>query len=759
MPTCRQGGIPTDIEQILKQMTLDQKVAFLSGDGDWHTKALEEWGVPAIAMADGPNGLRIEMDQVTRDSLPATCYPAMASLASTWDRSLARRLAVDLAEECRSASLDLLLGPGVNIKRSPLCGRNFEYLSEDPYLSSELACAYVEALQAEGVGACLKHFAVNNQEFCRMTVDARVGQRALREIYLKSFEKTVCVGKPETVMSAYNKLNGIQMAEHPILEDILRKEWGFEGVVISDWGSVSRRDASTKAGMDLEMPDSMGHFDHEVYEALAEGRLTEAQVDACARRLLKLVGRRLASRKGGAFDPARHHSLAREIAERAMVLLKNENGILPLKAGEKVAVLGEFARTPRYQGAGSAHVKAADLEVPLEELRQAMPGLLYEPGCLPDGSGDPILLDAAVKAAKQADKVVVFAGLPDLLEAECYDRVDLELPSGYNELIRRAAEINPNVVVVLFAGSAVTMPWADQVKGILMAYLPGEAVGSAVTEVLTGKAEPTGRLAETFPMRLEDTPSFGNFPGDGYYVDYAEGIYVGYRWYDKRRIAPRFAFGQGEGYTTFSYGPMTASRESLDAQNPVTVTLDVTNTGSRRGREVVQLYVSQKSGRWGYVRQLKDFAVVELDPGAKTEVSFTVPADALAIWSEREQAFLVQDDVYRFEAAHHSRDIRSWVELPVCAGQYEHARLDQNVNVRQLLADPATKDMGQEIYHAMVADRAAHDPGFRQEEAERLGQSLFLSYPARNFVDLCSRPTAERLEKKVCEAAAKQKKK
>ena len=747
-------------EQILKLMTLRQKVEFLSGDGDGHTKALEGLGVPAIAMADGPNGLRVEIDQVTRDSFPATCYPAMAALASTWDRSLARRLAADLAEECRAASLDLLLGPGVNIKRSPLCGRNFEYLSEDPYLTSELACAYVETLQEGGVGASLKHFAVNNQEFCRMTVNARVGQRALREIYLKCFEKTVRKAQPETVMSSYNKVNGVQMAESPMIADILRNEWGFQGLVVSDWGSVSRRDASTAAGMDLEMPDSHGHFDHEVYEALEEGRLTEAQVDECVLRILRLVERRLCSRREPCpFDAERHHALAREIAGRAMVLLKNEGGILPLRAGGTVAVLGEFARTPRYQGGGSAHVQPSNLECPLEKLRQAVPGLLYEPGYQPDGGLDHALLQAAVEAARQADTAVVFAGLPDYFESECYDRVNLELPAGHSELIRRVAEANPNTVVVLFAGSAVAAPWADQVKGILMAYLPGEAVGSAVADVLTGKTEPTGRLAETFPARLEDTPDFGNFPGDGCNVDYAEGIYVGYRWYDKRKIEPQFAFGQGQGYTRFSYGPMRASKKEMDGDSPVDFTVSVTNTGGRRGREVVQLYVSQASGRWGYVRQLKGFEVVELGPGECADVSFTLSAADLAVWSEREQAFLVQDDTYCFEAAHHSRDIRARVTLPVHTGQYERAVLDQNVNVSQLLADPDTRAMGQAIYQAMLEDRMARDPKFDRKKAERLGQSLFLSYPARNFVDLCSAETAAGLEQMVYEAAAKRQKK
>lgn len=745
-------------EQILGQMTLEQKVEFLSGEGDWHTKALTCPDIPAISMADGPNGLRIEMDSVTRDSFPATCYPAMAALASAWDRELAEKLAEDLAEECHAASLDLLLGPGVNLKRSPLCGRNFEYLSEDPYLASELAYAYVTALQKKGVGASLKHFAVNNQEYCRMTVNARVGERALRELYLKCFEKTVREAKPDTVMSSYNLLNGVQMAHNPILDEVLRKEWGFEGTVVSDWGSVSQRDESVRVGMDLEMPASQGYFDEDVYEALREGRLCEEQIDACVLRILKLVEKRLNSRtEPVAFDAEAHHALAREIACRAMVLLKNEEELLPLSIQKKTAVIGEFAQTPRYQGGGSAHVKPARLEIPLEELAKEFSSVSYEAGYRIDGQEDDSLLESAVDAAREADVAVIFAGLPDQCEEECYDRVNLELPEVQNRLIERVTEINPNTVVVLFAGSAVTMPWADRVKSILMTYLPGEAAGSAITSVLSGKAEPTGRLAETFPVRLEDTPSFGNFPGDGYNVDYAEGIYAGYRWYDKRKIEPAFAFGSGMGYTAFSYGSLRADRTQMDGETPVELTLTVRNSGNRKGREVVQLYVSQESGRWGYVRQLKGFETVELEPGEEREISFRIAASDLAVWSERAGRFLVQDDIYCFEAAHDSRDIRDSVSVRVCTGQYEPARVERNVNVGQLLADPDYREIGQRMHDGMIADRIAQNPSFDPEKAIRMGQSLFLTYPARNFIDLCTIPGGRKLEAELY-AYAEQKK-
>mgnify|MGYP002769392071 FL=1 len=739
-------------EQILKKMTLQQKVAFLSGDGDWHTKAIPELGVQAVAMADGPNGLRIETNQLTRDSLPAICYPAMAALASTWDRALAARLAQALAEECRAASLDILLGPGANIKRSPLCGRNFEYLSEDPYLASELAFAYVRALQQGGVSACLKHFALNNQEFCRMTVNVRVGQRPLHEIYLKAFEKTVREAHPDTVMSAYNRVNGEQMAESSLLRDVLRGAWGFDGVVISDWGSVSQRDGGVAVGMDLEMPDSHGKFDGDVYAALEDGRLSEQQLDDCVLRLLQFAEtcaqRRQNAQPSQPMDEQAHLALAREIAARAMVLLKNDGETLPLHSGSRVAVIGEFARTPRYQGGGSAHVRPAQLEVPLDCLRKAYPDLIFTPGYRLDG-GDAALADAAVQAAEQAEVTLVFAGLPDAYEAECYDRMDLELPAEQNELIARICRANPKTVVVLFAGSAVTMPWAQQAKSILMAYLPGQAVGSALTDVLTGVCEPTGRLSETFPARLEDTPSYGNFPGDGSACDYAEGIYVGYRWYDKRKIDPQFSFGQGEGYTQFAYRDISLSAGEIDADGAVQVNVTVQNIGTRKGREVVQLYAAQESGQWGYVRQLKGFETLELAPGQISQVSFTLRAEDLSVWSEREQRFWVQDGVYILEAAHHSRDIRCRAKLAVHTGDCERAPQGRNVNVRQLLADTRTRAMAEEIYADMLADRAARDPNFDRSKAERLGQSLFLSYPARNFIDICSAETATQLEERV----------
>lgn len=746
--------------EIIKKMTLRQKVEYLSGDGDWHTKQFSEPDIPAISMADGPNGLRIERDAVTRESFPATCYPAMAALACTWDRDLARRLAQDLSEECRAASLDLLLGPGVNIKRSPLCGRNFEYFSEDPYLSSELACAYVQSLQAKGVGACLKHFAVNNQEYCRMTVNVRVGERALHEIYLKSFEKTVRSAHPETVMSAYNRVNGMQMSESPLVRDVLRREWGFKGTVISDWGSVNSRAGGVRMGIDLEMPDSHGRFDREVYKALESGALREEQLDDCVLRQLELVEQRTKNRKEPVpFDANAHQALAREIASRAMVLLKNENALLPLCTESKVAVIGAFAKHPRYQGGGSAHVCPQDLEIPLDFLKKTFLNMTYSEGCALDGKADAILMQQAEQAAAQAQAAVVFAGLPDRFEEECYDRADLELPREQNELIARVAKCNPNTVVVLFAGSAVAMPWAQDVKSILMAYLPGQAVGSAVTDVLSGRAEPTGRLAETFPVRIEDTPSFGNFPGDGDTVDYAEGIYVGYRWYDKRKIEPLFAFGQGEGYTSFAYEDMRASQKVLGADGVLTLTVTVRNTGRRTGREVVQLYVSQKSGRWGYVRQLKGFESVELAPGECTDVSFTLSAQELAVWSEKENRFLVQDGVYCFEAAHHSRDIRAFVEAEVRTGDYEHAVLDQNVAVRHLLADAELHELGQTILDAMIEDRKKNDPKFDESRIERMGQCLFLSYPARNFIDQCSAPTAAKLEQMIADAAHEYKEK
>lgn len=746
-----------ECEKILCNMTLEQKVSLLSGDGDWFTKEFPELGLSHIFMADGPNGLRIEKDVFTRDSFPATCYPAMAALASTWDRELAEKLAEDLAEECRASSLDLLLGPGVNIKRSPLCGRNFEYLSEDPYLTSEMAYSYVKRLQECGVGACLKHFAVNNQEFCRMTVNARVGERALREIYLKCFEKTVRHAKPDTVMSSYNKLNGIQMSESPLLQKVLRDEWGFDGVVISDWGSISNKDRSVVAGMDLEMPDSHGKFDEDIYRGLEEGTLSEEQIDACVMRILKLVEHRIENRKRKeSFSEETHHDLAREIAERAMVLLKNEEGLLPISKDKNLLVLGEFAKTPRYQGGGSAHVQPKRLEVPLHSLEKIFPNMIYEEGYSLYRDESEEKIKQAVEKAKQVETVVIFVGLPEEEETECYDRNTLQLPKVQNHLVEEVAKVNENVVVVLFAGSAVEIPWENKVKSILMAYLPGEAIGSAISRILCGETEPTGRLAETFPRRLEDTPSFECFPGDGKVVDYSEGIFVGYRWYDKRKIDPQFVFGQGEGYTKFEYGEVSASKEILRCNDEITIKVFVQNIGKRRGREVVQLYISQKSGKWGYIRQLKGFEVIELDAGDTGEVNFSIETNDLAIWSESEQRFLVQDDIYIFEIGHHSRDIRGSLEIQVQSGDYERARLGRDVNLLQLLADPNTSELGEKIYNRMIKDRMEKNEKFEINQVEKMGQSLFLSYPARNFVDICSLETANELEQMIYERREKE---
>ncbi len=638
-----------DIEKIIKQMTLEDKIALCSGASFWETKKYEQYGIPSLFMCDGPHGLRKQERENGADMLgvnesrPATCFPAEVTIAGGWDLRLTETIGTAVGEEAREQGVGLVLGPGANLKRNPLCGRNFEYFSEDPYLAGKLAAGFIRGVEGQGVGSSLKHFAVNSQEKSRFNSDSILDGRTLRELYLTAFEIAVKEGKPSTVMCAYPKLNGVHCSDHKeLLTDILREEWGFEGTVVTDWGAMNDRVEGFRAGCDLNMPGGSSYMEKEVLRAVKEGTLPESSVDASVRRVLKLAFRAEKTlQEKGECDYDSHHALARRAAEQGAVLLKNERGILPLMENAKIAVIGAMAKKMRYQGAGSSHINPMKVSQPLDFL----PGAVYAPGCDDRGDTTETMISEAVKAAENAEAAVVFAGLPDRYESEGFDRENMKMPEGHLRMIEAVAEANPNIIVVLLCGCAVECPWADRVKAVLYMGLPGQAGGEAIANLLYGRISPCGRLAESWPLTYEDVPSSEIF---GRYKDalYQEGIYAGYRYYDKAGVKVRWPFGYGLSYTDFTYSDLEISEKAennveTDRNGGCDVSITVTNTGNRPGAEVVQLYITPPEGKSGVrcslhrpVRELKGFQKVFLQPGESTKVSFVLEERSFAIWQE-----------------------------------------------------------------------------------------------------------------------------
>lgn len=617
-----------EIEKILNQMTLEDKIALCSGANFWQTKKYEQYGIPSLFMCDGPHGLRKQEDAAdmlgVNKSRPATCFPAEVTTAGSWDPELLTEIGAAIGEEAKEQGVGLVLGPGANLKRNPLCGRNFEYFSEDPYLAGKLAAGFIRGAEAQGVGTSLKHFAANSQELSRFTSDSVMDGRTLRELYLTAFEIAVKEGKPSTVMCAYPKLNGTHCSDHKeLLTDILRTEWGFDGMVVTDWGAMNDRIEGFRAGCDLNMPGGSDYMEKEVLQAVKDGTLPERCVNDSARRVLKLVFRAAETlSKKAACDYEAHYALAKRAAAEGAVLLKNEDGILPLQPGEKIAVIGAMAKELRYQGAGSSHINPTKLTQPLELL----PGTVYAPGCDEKGSTTDALLQEVQNAARKAETVVVFAGLPAHYESEGFDRDSLKMPEGHRKMIEAAAQANPNTVVVLLCGSVVECPWAEKVKAILYMGLPGQVGGEAIADLLYGRANPGGKLAESWPYRYEDVPSSGIY-GKTTDALYQEGIYVGYRYYDKAGVPVRWPFGYGLSYTEFAYSDLTVEGD--------TVTVTVRNTGKCSGAEVVQLYiVAPQDGLHRPVRELKGFQKVYLQPGESETVRFTLIDRNFAVWQD-----------------------------------------------------------------------------------------------------------------------------
>ena len=683
-----------DVKALISQMTLEEKASLLSGGDFWHTKAVERLGIPATMVSDGPHGLRKQDEGGDHlglnDSIKAVCFPAASATAASFDKALLERMGQAVGDECQHESLSVVLGPAVCIKRSPLCGRNFEYFSEDPYLTGKLAAAFIRGVQSRDVGVSIKHFAANSQEHRRMSSSSDADERTLREIYFPGFEIPVKESKPWTVMCSYNRINGTFASENRwLLTDVLRGEWGFDGYVMSDWGAVSDRVAGVHAGLDLEMPASGGINDAKVVAAVKAGTLAEADVDLACERILNIVFRAVENaRPETPWDKDADHLLAAEIAGDCMVLLKNEDNVLPLSREEDAVFIGEFAETPRYQGGGSSHINSWKVTSAVE----ASEGMRvdYAPGySLKDDRTTDAMLAEAVEKARSAKTAVVFAGLPDAYESEGYDRTHMRLPESQVRVIEAVAAANPNTVVVLHNGSPVEMPWLDKVKGVVEAYLGGEAVGLATVRVLFGDVNPSGHLPESFPKKLGDNPSFLFYGGEGDHVEYREGVFVGYRYYDKKDMEVLFPFGHGLSYTTFAYSELTLDKTAMKDTDTLAVSVKVRNTGDRAGKAVVQLYVGDdESTPIRPLRELKGFEKVALAPGEEKTVCFTLDKRAFAYWNGTLHDWHVETGDFTVSVGSSSRELPLSAKVTVESTVRVPRKYDVNSIFLDILADP-----------------------------------------------------------------------
>lgn len=661
-----------NIEEILKHLSLEEKISLLSGCGTYETKAILQKGIESVTFCDGPHGVRKRADSESTDNLMhkssvAVCYPSLSACANSWDEELLSQIGSHIAQEARTKNVHVILGPGVNIKRNPLCGRNFEYLSEDPLLSGKLGAAWVKGLQQEGVGASVKHFCCNNQENLRMKSSSELDERTLREIYLKPFEIVVRESNPATVMCSYNRINGVYASDHVrLIRDVLMNEWGFSGFTITDWGAMNDRVAGIQARLSLEMPDSLGYFDQDVRAALSKGTITETDLDDCLRPMLnKIAELRCSKREGMPVDFESHHAFARITAAKCAVLLKND-GTLPLRKDEKICVIGAFAQQPRYQGAGSSRVNAYRVDTLLEGLTELGFTYRYEQGFRLSCEEDANLLEQAIQATKECDIILLALGLPEALESEGFDRESLALPAVQNEIVERVSSLGKHAVVVLYGGGAVETPWADQVNAILYMGLGGEGAGTATADILCGRVNPGGKLAESWPVVYQDHIASRYWQQDGQQAFYREGIYVGYRYYDSAQKRVRFAFGHGLSYTTFAYSDLLVEETSEGYR----VSCTVKNTGYRHGDEIVQLYLHAGDGHiFKPEQELKAFQKHSIKSGESVRVELLLPRDSFYHYDAEQERWRVENGLYEIRIGSGSRDIRLRTDIPVSFGE------------------------------------------------------------------------------------------
>ena len=716
-------------------MTLEEKAGMCSGLDFWHLKEVEHLGIPKVMVSDGPHGLRKQDEKGDHlginDSIKAVCFPPAVLSACSFDRGLMEEMGKAIGREAQANDVSVVLGPAVNIKRSPLCGRNFEYYSEDPYLAGEIAAAFVKGVQSQHVGTSIKHFAANNQEYRRMSSSSEVDERTLREIYFPAFETAVKKAQPYTFMCSYNQINGTFASENKwLLTDVLRGEWGFKGYVMSDWGAVNDRVKGLEAGLELEMPASGGDNDAMIVKAVKDGALEEKILDQAVERILRIIFEYADHRKPQEFTMEKDHEEAQHIAEESMVLLKNENHILPLKTSEKAAFIGGFARNPRFQGGGSSHINCFKTTNVLDSV-PCDAQVVYAEGFPADRDFyDKALADEAVKAAAEADKAVIFAGLPESFESEGYDRSHMRLPECQNRLITEILKVQPNTVIVLHNGSPVEMPWLGEIKGLLETYLGGQAGGAAAANILYGKINPSGKLAETMPLKLSDNPSYLNF-GGGEKVEYREGIFVGYRYYDTKEMDVAFPFGYGLSYTTFAYSNLKLSMENPTEKDTVMVSADVTNTGKSAGKEVVQLYIRDLTG--SAIRpekELKGFEKVFLEPGETKTFTMELNKRSFAWYNTELHDWFAASGDYEILVGASSRDIRLTETLHLNSSQRLPMHVHMNTTFGDLLRNPETAEAAKKLIQKYLSGEAGSEAA-SEAVSEEMTMAMTDSMPLR----------------------------
>ena len=682
-----------DSQKIIEKLTVEQKIKVLSGGDAWHTEALAELDIPAITLTDGPHGVRLEDEEAGEffESKPATSFPIEAAMAASWNQDLIKKMGQKIGEECQYYDVGVLLGPGVNGKRSPLAGRNFEYFSEDPYLSGKIGAAFVKGVQSEGVGTSVKHYVANEQETNRMVVSSEVDERTLREIYLLPFEMIVKDANPWTMMCAYNKVNGTPMSQNKkYLVDVLRDEWNYEGLVMSDWGAVGDKVASIKAGLDLEMPGP-GKEDEQALQSFEAGELTIEEINNRVKVVLELVKKVLSEQKDvDECDFEQNHRVARKVAEESMVLLKNEESILPLEGNTNLAVLGKFAQEPRFQGGGSSQLNPYNLETPLAEIKKH--GTVdYAPGYEDEAINEELIAEAC-EIAQDKDKVIIFVGTTEKIECEGYDRKNISIPRSHVELIKEVSKVNQNIVIVTNSGSAIDIDeFEANAKGIVHAWLPGQAGGSALANILFGKINPSGKLTETFPITYEHNPTYLSFPGDVKQVEYKEEVFVGYRYYDAKKLDVKYPFGFGLSYTNFEYSDLKLSKSKLENGEELIVSADIKNTGDYAGKEIVQLYVQdQEAVVKRPEKELKGFAKVYLEPGETKTVNIKLKERNFSFYSEKLARFAVESGQFDIMLGSSSRDIRVVETIEFDSDDDLREPLTVNHSIGKLLEDERT---------------------------------------------------------------------
>ncbi len=725
------------IQSLLQQLTLEEKAALCSGKDNWTSKPIDRLGIPAIFMCDGPHGLRREQADGFGHSMPATCFPTASALGASWNVDLLYKIGETLGKEAQAQGVQLLLGPGINMKRSPLGGRNFEYYSEDPILSGELAAAFVNGIQSQGVGATLKHFTANNQEFERMNNNSILDERALQEIYLPAFEIAVKKAQPWSIMCAYNQINGVYASEHKeLLHHILKEKWGFEGFVISDWGAVHDRVEGIKAGLHFEMPGNGGINDKRIIAAVQNGALKEARLDEIVADLLTVFLKANDYKQTNPiFNKEAHHQIALQTAQECITLLKNEQNCLPLNINQKIAVIGQFAKKPRFQGGGSSQVNPTQVECALDHLQTLFPNdqIQYADGYPLDDAVDETIINQAQRIATDADVALLFVGLPDHYESEGFDRTHIDIPKNHAVLIRQIAAVQKNVVVILTNGSAVRMPWAHHAKAIVESWLLGQAGGQAIADLLVGKYSPSGKLAETFPTKISDNPSFLSFGGEHGKVYYGEGIFSGYRYYEKKQIPPQFPFGHGLSYTTFEYSNLQIDKPEFSDQDQIEVSIDITNTGKMDAKEVVQLYIKDAiSTVIRPEKELKAFQKIDLAVGETKNITFSLDYRAFAYYNTNLHTWTAEKGEFQLLIGRSSQDIRQSSTIHLTETNHPLPQLNRYSTIKEYAAHPKGEAHVRPIMEQMMAIFLAgtdHSDAENAHKAESFFKAIVADLP------------------------------